>query len=81
MTIHITGQSANTAPLTADANANRTGMPHKVTAITNATTRPDRAACHAGRLKIPSSTNRVKMGSSATRNESAKLSPTGVSNW
>src|ERR1700693_426692 len=81
MTIHITGHRANTAPLHAAASAICTGIAQIDTAIKNATTRPAKAACHAGRLSIPSSTRTVTIGSSATRNDSPKLPPTGVNNW
>ena len=81
MTIHMTGQSANTAPLRAEATARFTGMLHTAVAISKATARPARAACHAGRFSNPRRTSTVAMGSIATRKDSARLSPTGVNNW
>jgi len=81
MTIHITGHSANTAPLRAEAKAMCAGMPQTVAAIPKPTTRPARAACHAGRFSIPRRTRTVATGSIATRKDSDRLSPTGVNNW
>ena len=36
--------------------------------------------CHAGRLNIPRRTRTVAIGRIATRNDNARLSPTGVNN-
>jgi hypothetical protein len=81
MTIHITGQTAKTAPSAAAASAMRTGMSHAVTAIANAASRPSMAACHAALFRMPRATNTNAMGNSATSADSARLPPTGVNNW
>ena len=57
------------------------GICQTAAAISRPTSRPAKAACHAGRFRIPSSTRTVAMGSIATKKDSAKLSPTGVNNW
>ena len=77
-TIHITGHTANTAPLTTAFTASPTGICHAVTETIRAMISPIRAACHAGRRKTPSSTSTATTGSTATRNESDSEPPTGV---
>jgi len=79
-TIHITGQSAKTAPLATLSRARPGGMPQTAMAITSPTTRPASEACQAGRRATPSSTRTVAMGSAAITKERTRLPPTGVSN-
>jgi hypothetical protein len=80
-TIHITGHSAKTAPFAIAASANPTGIAHTVTAITNPTKRPAKAACQAGRLSNPRQIKTVAIGNTPTRKDSPRLLPTGVNNW
>ena len=80
MTIHITGQRANTAPFSAEERAICAGTAHTVEAISSPTMSPPRAACQAGRFSIPRRTRTVATGSIATRKDSVRLPPTGVNN-
>ena len=80
ITIHITGQSAKIAPLAAAENAIGAGKRQMAMAMTKPTLKPASAACHAGRLNTPRSTNTVAMGNIATKNDNVTLWPTGVNN-
>ncbi len=55
-------------------------MRHAVTEMMNATISPAAAACHAGRRRTPSITRTTATGKTATRNDRARLPPSGVNN-
>ena len=78
MTIHITGQSANTAPAATLSSARPIGKFHTPNAIARATSKPASEASHAGRRNTPRATNTVAMGSAATSADRTRLPPTGA---
>ncbi len=81
ITIHMIGQRANTAPAAALSNARPTGIFQTVAASTRPSTRPAIEASQAALRTTPISTSTRAMGAAATKNDSGRFEPTGVSSW
>ena len=79
-TIHMIGHSAKVTPLAVEERAMLTGVCQTKMATIRALIRPASEDCQAGRCSTPSITSTTMIGMDATRKDSQRLSPTGVSN-
>ncbi len=77
-TIHMIGQSANTAPAAALSSATGAGSFQTAMASPRPIARPAREASQAARLSTPMSSSTVAIGRAATRKESPRLPATGL---